>query len=38
MVLESIRAVAEGNDPKGLILKEDSKGLVKLDSFVGIRD
>ena len=37
MVLESIKAVAEGSDPKGLILKENSNGLVKLDSFVGIR-
>jgi len=38
MVVEAIKAVAEGNDPKGLYLEENNEGLVRLDSFVGLRE
>lgn len=37
MVRDAIGAVADGKDPKGLYLKENAEGLVKLDSFVGVR-
>lgn len=37
MVRESIQAVADGRDPKALYLENDPAGLVKLDSFVGVR-
>ena len=37
MVRESIAATLEGNEPKALRLEENSDGLVKLDSFVGLR-
>jgi hypothetical protein len=37
MVREAIADVAEGKDPKALHLEENAEGLVKLDSFVGVR-
>tara|TARA_A100001037_G_C15104541_1_gene615701 strand:- start:626 stop:1825 length:1200 start_codon:yes stop_codon:yes gene_type:complete len=37
MVRESIAATLEGNEPKALRLEENSDGLVKLDSYVGLR-
>ena len=37
MVREAIEAVAEGKAPKGLHLEANEDGLVKLDSFVGVR-
>jgi phenylpropionate dioxygenase-like ring-hydroxylating dioxygenase large terminal subunit len=37
MVRDAIQAVAEGREPKALHLEGDSAGLVRLDSFVGVR-
>ena len=37
MVREAIEAVAAGKAPKALHLEENAEGLVKLDSFVGVR-
>ena len=37
IVREAIQATAEGRDPKGVHLKENSEGLVTIDSFVGVR-
>ena len=37
MVREAIAAVAEGGTPKALHLEADAEGLVRLDSFVGVR-
>lgn len=37
MVREAIEATARGETPKGLYLEENAEGLVKIDSFVGIR-
>ena len=37
MVREAIDAAAAGQAPKGLLLDENAEGLVKLDSFVGVR-
>lgn len=37
MVRDAIGAVADGKDPKGLHLEENADGLVKLESFVGVR-
>ena len=37
MVRESIQAVQDGKTPKALYLEEDAEGLVKIDSFVGVR-
>ncbi|NKB21764.1 MAG: Rieske 2Fe-2S domain-containing protein [Alphaproteobacteria bacterium] len=37
MVRDAIAATAEGKDPKALHLDENAEGLVKLDSFVGVR-
>jgi len=37
MVREAIEAAAAGRDPKAMHLDENAEGLVKLDSFVGVR-
>jgi len=37
MVREAIQDVADGKDPKALHLEANAEGLVKLDSFVGVR-
>lgn len=37
MVRDAIAQAAEGEAPKGLHLEENADGLVKLDSFVGVR-
>ena len=37
MIRDAIDAVAAGKEPKALRLKENAEGLVKLDSFVGVR-
>lgn len=37
MVREAIEAVADGREPKGLHLEENAEGMVRLDSFVGVR-
>jgi len=37
MVRDAIADVVEGKDPKALHLEENAEGLVKLDSFVGVR-
>jgi phenylpropionate dioxygenase-like ring-hydroxylating dioxygenase large terminal subunit len=37
MVREAIEAAAAGSDPKAMHLDENAEGLVKLDSFVGVR-
>ena len=37
MIRDAIDAVAAGREPKALRLEETAEGLVKLDSFVGVR-
>ena len=37
MVRDAIQAVADGAEPKGLHPRENAEGMVKLDSFVGVR-
>ena len=37
MIRDAIDAVAAGGEPKALRLSENAEGLVKLDSFVGVR-
>ena len=37
LVREAIKRNAAGEDPKGLYLEENVDGLVRLDSFVGLR-
>jgi 5,5'-dehydrodivanillate O-demethylase oxygenase subunit len=37
MVREAIEASARGEAPKGLHLDENAEGMVKIDSFVGVR-
>ena len=37
IVREAIKSVWDGGNPKGLYLDENAEGLVKLDSFVGVR-
>ena len=37
MVRDAIAKSAAGEAPKGLYLTENAEGLVKLDSFVGVR-
>jgi len=37
MVREAIERTAAGEPPKALYLEEDAEGLVRLDSFVGVR-
>ena len=37
MIRDAIDAVAAGREPKALRLEENAEGLVKLDSFVGVR-
>ena len=37
IVRDAIKSVWDGGNPKGLYLDENAEGLVKLDSFVGVR-
>ncbi len=37
LVREGLQAVANGAEPKGLILEENDEGVVAFDSFVGVR-
>ena len=38
LVAEAIQTVIEGGRPKGLFLKENENGMVRLDSLVGVRE
>ncbi|MBK17289.1 MAG: hypothetical protein CMM52_00410 [Rhodospirillaceae bacterium] len=37
MVRNAISDTADGKEPKAMVLEENAEGLVKLDSFVGVR-